>query len=163
MKIGFIFDIDRVGGGFYGGKAYALLFQIVDRNMIRNVRLYDGDTKATLSGSSRDYCIAIESSDPTFIKSAAERFFAFSDSRLKEQTERIVNETALNGEPLAFAGWIDDAGKLRDCETPWINNAWETVESRQSAPPSTPPVGVEVSVSQNAADWAWDFFKHSRK
>jgi hypothetical protein len=60
-KTGVRFDIDGLGGGFYGAAAYTLPFDAADRATPREVRSFEGDTNATLAGDARIYCIAVES------------------------------------------------------------------------------------------------------
>ena len=125
--IGVLFDIDALGGGFYGTAAYKILFDAIDRRALRNVRLYDGDTAATLSGKSavRLYCIAVESPDSAVIRHVEARLAANTKAGLHPANERFLRDAAgIKAEPLVFAGAIDANGVLSGCDTPWISDAW---------------------------------------
>lgn len=131
--IGILFDIDALGGGFYGQAAYRLLFNVVGRPSIRGVDLYDGDTAETLHlpgakahcGHDRIYCIALESKDDAMIRHIAERLAASTEAGLAPPECRLLLDHAtVKAEPLVFAGAIDAKGNLVSCDTPWIASAW---------------------------------------
>jgi large subunit ribosomal protein L7/L12 len=131
--IGILFDIDALGGGFYGKTAYGILFDSVGRQNIRDVRLYDGDTAATLhltgakapDGNPRLYCIAIESDNEALIRYVEGRLAVSHVHGLCPPEHRFLRDAvALRAEPLVFAGAIDAQGVLVGCDTPWVAGAW---------------------------------------
>jgi hypothetical protein len=124
-KIGVLFDIDGLGGGFYGGAAYGLLFDRVGRALFRNVALFDGDTNETLSGEGRVYCIAVQSANQATCDEIERALATVGDAGLQPSNRRFLHTgPILDSEPLVYAGRIDQRGMLLECDTPWIITAW---------------------------------------
>lgn len=114
--------------------AYRILFDAIDRQTFRRVRLSDGDTAETLHlpGAAanpegvRLYCIAIESVDAAVIRQVEQRLSARSDAGLRPVESRFLRDPAVvKAQPLVPAGAIDAQGVLAGCDTPWIISAWK--------------------------------------
>lgn len=109
------------------------MFDAVEHQKVRSVNLYDGDTAATLhlpgartpAGSTRLYCIAIESDDNALIQDLEGRLARSQAIGLCPPEHRLLRDAAaLKAEPLVFAGTIDARGVLVGCDTPWVAQAW---------------------------------------
>lgn len=111
--IGILFDIDALGGGFYGKTAYGITFDAVGRNNLRKVRLYDGDVTLPGQGDARLYCIAIEAEDGLLIRQIEEALTSSARAGLRPVPQRFLRSPASIGtQPLVFAGAIDAGGVL---------------------------------------------------
>ncbi len=129
--IGILFDIDQLGGGFYGKAAYQILFQCFPSGEVRGVNLYDGDTAGTLhlpgasTEDARLYCIAVESPEEGVIRRVETLMSRSTEPGLRPLEQRFLRDAAaVKAQPLVFAGAIDENGVLVGCETPWIISAW---------------------------------------
>jgi hypothetical protein len=123
---GALFDIDALGGNFYGQAAYEWLFKAVGvsrRAVLAGCLMLDGDTNATLSGSARLYCIATASED-------SERIARIRECVRKKHVGLLgipYEGGTLEAEPLVLAVRFGAGGGISWCETPWIVSAWKTV------------------------------------
>jgi len=63
LQIGILFDIDELGGGWYGYASYKIFFGALDTGLLLGCSLRDGDTNETLQGSARQCCISVEFPD----------------------------------------------------------------------------------------------------
>jgi len=125
--IGVLFDIDALGGGWYGPTAYRIFFRAVGSQKLRMVNLFDGDTEATIDGSGgRIYCIAAEPPDAALIHHIEEKMAACRETGLCPPSRRFLRDVrAVKAEPLVFAGAIHADGVLLGCDTPWVTAAWQ--------------------------------------
>jgi hypothetical protein len=124
--VGVLFDIDGLGGGFYGKAAYRILFRHLDRSALRGASFRDGDTAATLAGDARIYCIVVETPDAAVIADIETRLAAAADPGLCPPDRRFLRDAAaIKAEPLVFAGRVDEHGMLVQCDTSWIIAAWQ--------------------------------------
>jgi hypothetical protein len=125
--LGILFDIDALGGGFYGKAAYQILFKSVDDTMLRDFKLYDGDTTHTPAPANvRLYCIAVETNDVALLEHIESRLAASQEPGLRPPGSRFLRDVeSIRREPLVFAGAIDVDGVLDGCDTPWILEAWQ--------------------------------------
>jgi hypothetical protein len=57
--VGIIFDIDGLGGGFYGAVAWRIFMHNLNPGSIKGCSLKEGDTNETIYGKRREYCIAV--------------------------------------------------------------------------------------------------------
>jgi hypothetical protein len=132
-QIGVLFDIDELDGGLYGFAAYKIFFEAVDTKQLSNCVLSDGDTNATLVGRANQYCIGVESFDDAQIAAIKK---ALSDSKAKgllPVRSRFLQGELVQREPLVRAARIDATGKLIDCKTGWVREAWEKSQTREVA------------------------------
>ncbi|TDD35969.1 hypothetical protein E1287_12420 [Actinomadura sp. KC06] len=123
-EIGILFDIDALGGGAYGRKAYKILFASLDPEQLRDCSFHDGETYATLNGTARLYCIAIRSADPLKIDYVRDTLRARTDDGLRDGDERFLVGAVTSREPLEHAADVDSAGNLiadqEDVIQPWL-------------------------------------------
>ena len=129
-QIGILFDIDELGGGFYGKASYRVLFGALDASWLFGCILRDGDTNATLQGLARQCCISVEvpnASTLDFVRHALSKSTA---KGLLPPSSRFLEDALVRQEPLVLAGRISSTGELTDCETIWVKTAWE--EARRS-------------------------------
>jgi hypothetical protein len=124
-SLGVLFDIDALGGGFYGNVAYRILLRHLDRGALRGTSFFDGDTSATLAGDARTYCIAVECPDATVMADIETRLAKANDPSLYPPDRRFLRDPAIKSEPLVFAGRIDEHGMLVQCDTSWVIAAWQ--------------------------------------
>lgn len=59
QRIAILFDIDELGGGFYGPAAWNILLNCVDPMYLMESLLLQGDTDERIPGHNRPYCFAI--------------------------------------------------------------------------------------------------------
>lgn len=111
-EIGILFDIDVLGGGMYGWKAYKILFDSLDPHRLMGCSFHDGDTNVTLVGRARLYCIVIRSSDPLKINYVRDTLSARTDEGLLAANGRFIEGDITSQEPLVHAGDVDGAGDL---------------------------------------------------
>lgn len=109
--IGVVFDIEELGGGFYGFRAWELFMQNLDPTRLPTTILVDGDTAATLYGNSNEYCIGIYGMmfDPEYVR---EIFETLDDPGLAPVHRRFIEKPALDQQPLVIRGNIDALGRL---------------------------------------------------
>lgn len=124
--LGVLFDIDALGGGFYGQAAYEWLFCAVgpaNRLLMAGCLMLDGDTNETLAGHARWYCIAVTSDNAQQI----------ADIRrcVEKKHVRLLGlpyeSPTLENEPLVLAVRFALDGTISWCETPWIVAAWSGI------------------------------------
>jgi hypothetical protein len=123
QQLGILYNIDELGGGFYGWKAYSILFRALDPKRLTGCSLLDGDTSETLAGGAREYCIAIHSPDPAKIDYVREVLLAASDPGLLPPDRRFL-QGDVRTQPLVPAGEIDSEGRLVVREGSMIGEGW---------------------------------------
>jgi tetratricopeptide (TPR) repeat protein len=130
--LGIRFDIQRLGGGGYGLKAWKIFWSAVDPKRIRNSNLFEGDTCATLSVREDVFCIAIQCFDDQnldTIKAALcnnEQFLQVAASPI------FAEGGACAAEPLPDCGRIDASGNLIG-EKYWSYIALESLRKERAA------------------------------
>ena len=129
---GTLFDIDELGGSFYGFSAYKILFSSIENKLLRNSILLDGDTNLTLTGLARQYCIAIQCYDPLQANALKKAISNLNIKGLCPLHQRFIDKTQVNLEPLILAAKIDQFGHLIECDSDWIAQAWKESEQNQS-------------------------------
>ena len=113
--IGVVFDIDDLGGGFYGSAAWRIFLRNLRPENIIGCVLREGDTSETMSGNRREFCIAVlgaELNTDLFVKvfkDCSEKGFASSN-------RRFILSPKLDSEPLMEAGIVDSMGRLMQDE-----------------------------------------------
>jgi hypothetical protein len=126
-RLGIIFDIDGLADPMYGHAAYVLLFSTIlsaDRALLDNSRLWDGDTNATLSGTGRQYVIAIEAADAASLDRVQRLMMGLKHRGLPPAAERFLSESALAKESLVVAARINELGIMDWCDASFVRNAW---------------------------------------
>lgn len=124
--VGVLFDIDALGGGFYGAAAYQWLFSAIGRarqSLLAGAMLFDGDTNTTLAGNARLYCIAAAGSD-------GERIAGIRACVARAHIGLLglpYEGPGLRDEPLVLAVRFDADGCIAWCDTPWVIAAWHEV------------------------------------
>ena len=118
-KIGVLFDIDKLGGGFYGFQAYHMLFSCVKSDLFNYCRLSDGDTLKTLTGSSNEYCIMIECDDENNIKEIRN---CIKGAKL-DAFAGFQSDLEVSKEQLVFSIWFG-YDSIAKCATNWVLEAW---------------------------------------
>jgi len=121
-EIGIVFDIDELGGGFYGLTAYKVLFQSLDPNRLKGCTLRDGDTAETLAGRARHYCIAFQSTDSATVQYVRDTLANAQEKGLLPAGRRFIEATSQ--QPLVLAGVIDSDGRLVVKEGSMIGPGW---------------------------------------
>jgi hypothetical protein len=109
--IGILFDIDALGGGYYGYRAWQILMKHIAPRELCNCLLVDGDTTGTITRSRSEFCIGIYGDGPNF-RAIRERFEGLDAPGLIEMPRRILEKVALDTQPLVEHGWVDFEGCL---------------------------------------------------
>jgi len=114
-SIGVVFDIDELGGGFYGSRAWRIFMRQLPPEKIIGATLREGDTSETLTGSRREFCIGVYGAalDVEVVKRA---FAGCSEKGLAPADRRFILSPRLDSEPLLEAGMIDSVGRLAQDE-----------------------------------------------
>jgi len=107
--IGIVFNIDDLGGGFYGSKAWRIFMRNLPPENIIGCMLKEGDTQQTLNGSQREFCIAVFG---LALEDAVVRkvFENCSEKGLAPAARRFISSPG--SELLVDAGFIDLLGRL---------------------------------------------------
>jgi len=109
--IGIVFDIQKLGGGFYGNAAWRIFMRNLNPGLIAGCALKECDTKETLLGKRRECCIAVFGSklDPRAVE---EVFQNCSEKGLADPDRRFLKSPELDLEPLAEVGTVDSKGRF---------------------------------------------------
>jgi hypothetical protein len=107
--IGVLFDINELGGGFYGGKAQKIMMMNLNPGLLKGAILKVGDTRKTLSGHEKVFCIALYNCDVEYVKKS---IGLLTDKGLLIGDLRFVESSNLKQEPLNLVGSIDQFGRL---------------------------------------------------
>ena len=102
-EIGILFDIDRLGDGFYSIKAFNIFFENIDHENVSIFFIYDGDTIETLSGDDNKYCIAVQSSYPETISYIKDVFTKLDDECLADLSERFIEGDVTSRHPFVLS------------------------------------------------------------
>jgi hypothetical protein len=109
--LGVVFDIDALGGGFYGDKAWRIFMRTLVPGNIVGCTLREGDTNEALRGGRREFCIAVFG--PRLDVDRMRKAFEGSSERgLATATRRFLFGPRLDSEPLADAGRVDFMARL---------------------------------------------------
>lgn len=111
--IGVAFNIDGLGGSFYGYRAWQLFMKHINSTRLLSGILVEGDV---IRGQDIDFCIGVYSIllDLDYIR---DTFEAVDDPGLAPIHRRFIEKLALDAQPLPIKGNIDAAGRL-------ITNQW---------------------------------------
>ncbi|HEY0807741.1 MAG TPA: hypothetical protein VGD84_21930 [Pseudonocardiaceae bacterium] len=111
-EIGILFDINELGGGTYGHKAYRIVFDALDPHRLSGCSVHDGDTNATFYRGASEYCIAIRCPDATTVDYIRTTMTARTDAGLPPPARRFADGNVTAREPLVPAGTIDRKGNF---------------------------------------------------
>ncbi|MFQ5752268.1 MAG: hypothetical protein ACE5HI_09750 [bacterium] len=181
--VGVVFDIDELGGGFYGAQAWRIFMRNLRPEKIIGCILREGDTSKTLSGSHREFCIGVFGMDLD-IEVVKAAFAGSPEKGLAALNRRFILSPRLDSEPLVEAGTIDSVGRLvqdewsrsfhdccKDCGwgfapkkitvdlSPELNTELKTLQGKTTASvtPTAQSVPV-VSPPQASKPW-WKFWE----
>jgi hypothetical protein len=118
--IGVVFDIEGLGGGFYGRQAWRIFMATVPADRLHGCILVEGDTAATLAGNADEFCIGVYGSQDTvdYIRAT----FAKADAPgLAPYHRRFIEKTALDSQPLPTKGQVDWGGRL-------LTQSWNRID-----------------------------------
>jgi acyl carrier protein len=102
--IGFLFDIDKAGSGYYGFRCWQIFWNAVDSQELPDAHLYHGDVIAkTGAGEQTVFCIGIQSIHPEDLKRARTAMMASDEFRAASADPVSVEDIDLH---------IPDAGKI---------------------------------------------------
>jgi hypothetical protein len=125
QRLGVLFDIDELGGGFYGLEAYKILFSAMDTRELAGCLLLDGDTNATLAGKANVYCIAVETLDSSRLVAVRRALSQSTAKGLLPAATRFMEDAPVHNEPLVRAGCVGPSGELVGDDVGWVRQAWE--------------------------------------
>ncbi len=107
-KLGILFDIHKLDEVLYGDAAWDIFWRILGpEGLADGVRLYEGDTAATLGGTEAVYCLAVESEDRDLLDSIRTRLAADEGYRAVAAGQRFLDTDAVDGEPLPLMGHFE--------------------------------------------------------
>ena len=109
--LGVLFDINRLGGGAYGYKAWRVFMGQVSSKELPCCLLVDGDTTRTLIGGRNEFCIGVYG-DVRDFRVIRERFEVLDEPGLVEMPRRMMEKPALDAQPLVVHGSVDAWGRL---------------------------------------------------
>ncbi|MGO9119683.1 MAG: hypothetical protein ACLQPD_18985 [Desulfomonilaceae bacterium] len=132
-RIGILFDIDGLGGGMYGFRAYKIFFDALDPRAIPGCIVRDGDTNATLSGNARHFCISVESYSQATIGVVRDAFTKADAPGLLPVSSRFLDEIQLRNEPLPLSFRTDQSGDLVDVEYSLAVEALEECRKKRTS------------------------------
>lgn len=121
-EIGVLFDIEELGGGFYGWQAYKIIFKALDPKRLKGCTVLDGDTADTLAGRANHYCIAFQFADPAAVEYVRETLGRCEEKGLLPTAKRF--RESIVREPLVQAGMIDSDGRLLVTQGSMIGSEW---------------------------------------
>lgn len=107
--IGVVFNIDELGGGFYGFKVWKLFMKHLDPLRLAGVTIVEGDTKSTIKNRAREFCIAVLGGDTEYIRTT---FANLDEKGLAPKNRRFIEKSQLASEPLTIRGRIDTYGRF---------------------------------------------------
>jgi hypothetical protein len=110
--IGVRFDIDRLGGGYYGFACWRIFWRAIDPSALAGVFLYEGETAATLGGQERVFCLAIQSADGAVIDRLRRALAASEEFQAVCAAPMFVEGPPCVKERLPDAGRVDVSGDL---------------------------------------------------
>ena len=104
-KLGILFDIEKLDSAIYGSVAWDIFWQAIGpEGLADGVRLYEGDTAATLDGREHLYCLVIESRDAAALD-AIQAKLATNEAYLAVAVgRRFLSNEAVESEPLPLVG-----------------------------------------------------------
>ena len=106
--IGVVFDIDDLGGGFYGYEAWKIFMKHLDPSKLIGSTLLEGDTTETLNGGANEFCIAVCGGiDVDYVRSA---FADLTEEGLAPPDRRFIEKPQLDSEPLPDRARVDGEG-----------------------------------------------------
>lgn len=135
--LGVVYDIDGLADPFYGYAAYRILFKSIfetTQRPLENCRFWDGDTSATLSGSAREYVIAVEAAEQAVLGEIHHAMSHLTTAALKAPHDRFLFGDAITREPLVCSARINSLGIMDWCETSFVYNAWEIERAAVQTP-----------------------------
>lgn len=106
-KLGILFNIDKLDSANYGYIAWEIFWRAVGAESLgEGVRLFEGDTAATLNGKEQVYCLVIQADENTIkeIRSkleASDEFYSTASQQLFLDSDRV------DLEPLPEVGYIE--------------------------------------------------------
>jgi hypothetical protein len=113
--IGIVFNIDALGGGFYGAKAWRIIMKQLQASYLSGCTIKEGDTDDTLNGKSREYCIAFFKPGLN-IDQIRSIFAELDEVGLASKSRRFIQSPRLDSEPLVITGSIDSRGHFVEDE-----------------------------------------------
>jgi hypothetical protein len=142
--IGVVFDIDGLGGGYYGYRAWKVFMKSLDPRRLGSCVLVEGDTSATLNGRANEFCIGVYGMEEC-VDYVRETFENVEDAGLAPLHRRFIEKMALDPQPLPIVGRVDLFGRL-------VTDEWSATEHRLCLEhgwgfrPEKVPPGLEPSV-----------------
>jgi hypothetical protein len=140
-SIGVRFDIDKVGGGYYGFACWKTFWRAIDPQALAGGLLHEGDTAATLAGQERVFCLAVQSSDAAVIVRVKRALAASQEFQAVCASPMFVEGQPCTRERLPEAGRIDTAGDLlgiTDASRSALDAVREEREAAAAARPAEP-------------------------
>lgn len=121
IELGILFNIDDLGGGFYGNKAWRVFMKNCDPKKLPNSVLLEGDISETLAGHERIFCIAVQNLDLSVITYLKESFESYKEKGLLPLDKRFIEGNVTDTNNLVIRGRIDSFGKF-------VTNEWTRID-----------------------------------
>ncbi len=137
-QLGILFDIQKLGNGFYGYSCFRILFSVLKASELAACTLSHGVLERD---GRRIYCVSIESVRLRSLMTMRHRLSASVARGLMPLDSRFVEEDDLYGDELALAASVSETGELMNCQSRWILEVWQ--RSQVALAPSPSPLPVE--------------------
>ena len=133
MEVGVLFDIDELGGGFYGQAAWAILMRAVSPTELTNCTFFSGDTADGFPSSKRPYsfCIGIDALAQGKVASFKGALLERDDKGLLPRENRFAEGNVRAANHLVTDGYVDPTGTfvMADTDCLWLisvaqENGW---------------------------------------
>jgi hypothetical protein len=108
--LGILFDIDALGGGNYGYRAWKIFMNNIHSEDLSSCVLVEGDALRNLAGSDNLFCIGIYGFGD--LRNIRERFEGLDVPGLAPMPGRVIDKPVLDLLPLPTHGNVDAFGRL---------------------------------------------------
>lgn len=121
LEMGIMFDVAQLGGGFYGLKAYKILFANLDPRLLKGCMIHDGDALAI---SSDLYCICVQTTKWEQLDYIRKAMGGVEAPGLLPAERRFVSGRVAASNSLVQAGFIDPEGAFNVKKNGMIAESW---------------------------------------
>lgn len=120
-EVGVLFDVQGLGGGFYGQKAYKVFFANIDPTHLKGCTVYDGDPLAI---SSDQYCICVNGASPEQVEYVRRAMGGVEAPGLLPVARRFATGRVAGPNYLVEAGFVDSDGAFNVQKNSIVAEGW---------------------------------------
>ena len=121
LEVGVMFDVARLGGGFYGHTAYKTIFDNLDPRKLKGCMVHDGDALAI---SSDLYCICFQTTEPEQADYIRRTMGAVEAPGLLPGPGRFLTGRVAAPNFLVDSGFIDPEGAFNVKKNGMVGEGW---------------------------------------